>query len=34
LPSAWQGGWEMHDSVTDPDSKILVGRHIKVTSKR
>ena len=30
LPSTWHGEWEMHDSVTDPDSQILVGRNIRV----
>lgn len=34
LPRAWQGVWEVHASVTDPDSKILIGRDIKVKSKR
>ena len=34
LPRAWQGEWEMRTSVTDPDSQILIGRHIKVKSKR
>jgi 16S rRNA (guanine527-N7)-methyltransferase len=30
-PRAWQGQWEVRVSVTDPDSHILIGRHIKVT---
>jgi 16S rRNA (guanine527-N7)-methyltransferase len=30
-PRAWQGKWEVRVSVTDPDSHILIGRHIKVT---
>jgi 16S rRNA (guanine527-N7)-methyltransferase len=34
LPRAWQGDWEMCASVTNPDSQILIGRHIKVTNKR
>lgn len=34
LPHAWQGAWEMRASVTDPDSQILIGRHIRVTNKR
>lgn len=34
LPRAWQGDWEMHASVTDPESQILIGRHIRVKSKR
>ena len=34
LPRAWQGEWEARASVTDPDSQILIGRHIKVKSKR
>jgi 16S rRNA (guanine527-N7)-methyltransferase len=34
LPRAWQGVWEVHASVTDPDSKILIGRDIRVKSKR
>jgi 16S rRNA (guanine527-N7)-methyltransferase len=34
LPRAWQGHWEMRASVTDPDSHILIGRHIRVTNKR
>jgi 16S rRNA (guanine527-N7)-methyltransferase len=31
LPRAWQGDWEASASVTDPDSQILIGRHIRVT---
>ena len=34
LPRAWQDVWTLHPSVTDPDSQILVGRRIKVESKR
>ena len=34
LPRAWQGTWELRASVTDPDSHILIGRHIRVTNKR
>ena len=34
LPRAWQGSWETRTSVTDPESQILVGRHIRVKSKR
>ena len=34
LPRAWQGVWTLHPSVTDRDSQILVGRNIKVESKR
>ena len=34
LPRAWQGDWEMRASVTDPESRILIGRHIRVKSKR
>lgn len=34
LPRACQGAWTMHPSVTDPDSLILVGRHVKVVGKR
>lgn len=34
VPRAWQGQWELHASVTDPDSKILIGRHIRTMSKR
>jgi 16S rRNA (guanine527-N7)-methyltransferase len=34
LPRAWQGEWEMRASVTDPDSQILIGRNIRVTTKR
>jgi 16S rRNA (guanine527-N7)-methyltransferase len=34
LPRAWQGSWEMRTSVTDPESKILVGRHIRMTKQR
>ena len=34
LPRAWQGEWEVHASVTDPESEILVGRHIRMKSKR
>ena len=34
LPRAWQGDWEARASVTDPGSQILVGRHIRVKSKR
>ncbi len=34
LPRAWQGHWEVRASVTDPDSQILIGRHIRVTNKR
>lgn len=34
LPRAWQGTWELRESVTDPDSHILIGRHIRVTNKR
>ncbi len=34
LPRAWQGYWEVRTSVTDPESHILIGRHIKVKSKR
>ena len=34
LPRAWQGDWEARASVTDPESQILIGRHIRVKSKR
>jgi 16S rRNA (guanine527-N7)-methyltransferase len=34
LPHAWQGGWTIHRSVTDPDSNILVGRNVKVNGKK
>ncbi len=34
LPCAWQGEWQARASVTDPESQILIGRHIKVKSKR
>ena len=34
LPRAWQDDWTLHPSVTDRDSQILVGRRIKVESKR
>ncbi len=34
LPRAWQGDWDARASVTDPDSQILVGRHIRMKSKR
>jgi 16S rRNA (guanine527-N7)-methyltransferase len=34
LPRAWQGEWKVHASVTDPESEILVGRHIRMMSKR
>jgi 16S rRNA (guanine527-N7)-methyltransferase len=34
LPRAWQGDWTMVPSVTDTESHILVGRHIKVAGKR
>ena len=34
LPRAWQGSWEARTSVTDPASQILIGRHIRVKSKR
>ena len=34
LPRAWQGHWEMRASVTDPDSHILIGRHIRMTKQR
>lgn len=34
LPRTWQGVWTLHPSVTDRDSQILVGRRIKVESKR
>ncbi len=34
LPRAWQTGWEMRASVTDPTSHILVGRHIRMNGKR
>lgn len=34
LPPAWQGDWQLHESVTDPDSKILIGRNVKVTDKQ
>ena len=34
LPRAWQGGWTTHASVTDPESLILVGRHVKLKGKR
>jgi 16S rRNA (guanine527-N7)-methyltransferase len=34
LPRAWQGTWELRVSVTDPESQILIGRDIRVKSKR
>jgi 16S rRNA (guanine527-N7)-methyltransferase len=34
LPRAWQGEWELRASATDPESQILIGRHIRVKSKR
>jgi 16S rRNA (guanine527-N7)-methyltransferase len=34
LPSAWQGDWQMAQSVTDPESYILVGRNIAMRSKQ
>lgn len=34
LPRAWQGDWDVRASVTDPESQILVGRHIRMKSKR
>ena len=34
LPRTWQGDWQAVASVTDPASKILVGRHIRVSGKR
>jgi 16S rRNA (guanine527-N7)-methyltransferase len=34
LPRAWQGDWNVRASVTDPESQILVGRHIRMKSKR
>jgi 16S rRNA (guanine527-N7)-methyltransferase len=34
LPRTWQGKWEMRASVTDPESQILIGRNIRVTTKR
>jgi len=34
LPSTWQGNWEVRSSVTDPDSQILIGRHVRVDKKR
>lgn len=33
LDDTWQGDWELHDSVTDAHSKILVGRHVRMGSK-
>jgi 16S rRNA (guanine527-N7)-methyltransferase len=34
LPRAWQGRWEARASVTDPESQILIGRHIRVINKQ
>jgi 16S rRNA (guanine527-N7)-methyltransferase len=34
LSAAWQGSWALHRSVTDPESQILVGRHIRMNGKR
>lgn len=34
LPRAWQGEWVARVSVTDPESQILIGRHIRMKSKR
>jgi 16S rRNA (guanine527-N7)-methyltransferase len=34
LPRAWQGTWVGHASVTEADSQILVGRHIRMNGKR
>ncbi len=34
LPRACQSAWATHPSVTDPDSLILIGRHVKVMGKR
>ena len=34
LPRAWQGSWELRASMTDPESKILIGRHIRMTKQR
>ena len=34
LSPSWQGRWDIVDSVTDRDSKILVGRGISMKAKR
>lgn len=34
LPKAWHGVWSTQQSVTDPESYVLIGRNIRTSGKR